>query len=90
MDDLPRIPSLMRLGDEWLDILEALESCRIRGDPGAANSIVALAIALDADGEAAGVLWVLPGSRFGGARSDCDSMAAISTLFRLAMLPYLS
>ena len=51
VDDLPRIPSLMRLGDEWFDVLEALESCRIKGDPGAANSIVALAIALDADGE---------------------------------------
>ena len=80
----------MRLGDEWLDALEALESCRINGDPGAANSIVALAIAFDADGEVAGVLMLLPGSRSGGARSDWDCMTAISMLFRLAMLPYLS
>ena len=55
VEDLPRMPRRILFGDDLWDASEALESCRIKGEPGAANIIVALAIAL-VEGEVAGVV----------------------------------
>jgi hypothetical protein len=84
VEDLSRRPSLERVGEERLD---AAESRRTSGDPGAANIIAAFAIAVW-EGEGPGDASPLPFSPACGMRNAC--VAAESMLFRLATLPNLS